>query len=235
MVENFTEEEKDVFFSRILQLSVIYKRAKHLMLLSEYYNSKRGIVVTTMNELRGALDHIMRSLSDKTKLEPELFKAEGHLYRAIYDACEVIILDRLQYIEEFKNSVSFSSLEEAYPEYYTKTLPYLTKIKRDLVDTRETQLTKERIDKYENTVSELIEICDELDKITLKIIPREKKISYVFPGLLGASAIIFALLNMFWNNGIAFVEILISLLTPSIILYLYLFYKKRKRRKNGGN
>ena len=50
-----------------------------------------------MNEIRAAFDHAMRLMkrdSDKG-IDDEFDKAQGHLFRAAYDACELITLDRL--------------------------------------------------------------------------------------------------------------------------------------------
>lgn len=225
MSDLFGKEEKEAFFDKMQHLSSIYKRAKRLILLSEYYNSKQGIVVSTINELRNSLDHIMRSLLSRENSSDELFKAEGHLYRSIYDACEVIIIDRLDYIESFKNDVTFSSLEKVYPNYRTKVLPYITQIKEELVAIRQIPITEERIKKYEDAVANLIEICDDLDKIAPSI---KRKTTFMLPALLGVWTICFLILNAFLDSSV-FVIMTMSLCIVSIPYILIYSYKKNKK------
>lgn len=231
MLDQFTQEEKDAFFSKMIQLSSIYKTAKHVILLAEYYNSKQGIVVSSINELRGCLDHIMRSLLDKTKHEKELFKAEGHLYRAIYDACEVIIIDRLQYIENYKNTVDSYSLELAYPQYFTDILPFISQVKSDIVDTRETIVTQERVDRYVGNITKLIDICNTLDALTIQIDSKERNLSFIFPVVLGAWAMTFVILNTILDNYL-FLKIFLSLFVPLFLMFLFYIARKRRNRSN---
>jgi hypothetical protein len=242
MADKFTFEEKERFFSEMLRLSTIYTTAKRLILLSEYYNSKQGIVISTINELRNSLDHIMRALLNIEKLSDELFKAEGHLYRAIYDACEVIIIDRLKYIEDFKNEVSFDILNETCPNYYIEILPYITVVKENLVNIRQIQKTQDRIREYEDAVAQLIQICDELDKkIPLINIEKEKKKKeklkkekkYYFSTstlsiLLGSWAVTFGILSSIIKSLSLEILIFLSLLIPLFLLFLFIIQKRRE-------
>jgi UDP-N-acetylmuramyl tripeptide synthase len=203
MGDSVTDKEKVDFFSEMEALSELYKTVKHLVLLSEYYNSKQGIVVSTINELRNSLDHIMRALFDAAKSKDELFKAKGHLYRAAYDASEVIIIDRLEYINQFKNEVGFYALNKAYPEYYTEVLPEISVIKEELAVTRENPNSVERIGRYEATIEQLILICNNLDAIT-PILGKNYESSTLLKGrtlsmltaTLGLSALFFYLFSV---------------------------------------
>ena len=235
MNESCANEEK-YFFSKMLRLSEIYKSTKHLILLTEYYNSKHGIVVSTINELRNALDHVMRSLLNIDQMPNELYKAEGHLYRAVYDACEIIVLDRLKYIEEFKNDVSYSFLNKIIPHYYTETLPYITKLKEQLVAVRQVPNSVERIKEYENTIEKLMAITDELDKVVPQISEYKHKTNkrkyystYTFTILLGAWAAMYTIFSMIWDINSS--ALLFLSLSSSLLVILLYFLRLKKRIK----
>lgn len=159
-----TEREK-LICKKLTELSEIYKSVKHIFLLVEYYNGKKGIVVSSINELRSAFDHVMRAMTKEevTGLEDEIDSAKKHLFRAAYDACEVIILDRLDYIESLKGMVSFKSIAEIYPEYVTEVLPFVAQLKKEIVDVRQVDDLEERVKEYEDKITRIIDYSERLE------------------------------------------------------------------------
>lgn len=159
-----TEREK-LICKKLTELSEIYKSVKHIFLLVEYYNGKKGIVVSSINELRSAFDHVMRAVTkeDFAGLEDEIDSAKKHLFRAAYDACEVIILDRLDYIESLKGMVSFKSIAEIYPEYVTDILPFAAQLKKEIVDVRQVDDLEERVKEYEDKIARIIDYSEKLE------------------------------------------------------------------------
>lgn len=237
MSKQITDAEKIVFFSEMKNLSELYKSIKHLILLSEYYNSNQGVVVSTINELRNSFDHVMRSLFDPAKTAEELFKAKGHLYRAAYDACEIIVIDRLEYINAFKDSVGFSALYKSYPDYYTEVLPEISVVKEDLAEIRENPDTAKRIRCYEQTIEKLIKICNNLDKIAPAIDKQNKKqkrtaffTTSMVSSMLGLSAVFFLIFNLYLHVNTPLSILFSILISLSYPLVVYLFKRKTNER-----
>lgn len=175
MVE-ITEREQ-LICKKLTELSEIYKSVKHIFLLVEYYNGKKGIVVSSINELRSAFDHIMRAMTkdDSSGLEDEIDSAKKHLFRAAYDACEVIILDRLDYIESLKNRASYRVLSKVYPDYVTEILPFAAKLKKEVVEVRQIDNLEERVKQYEEKITQIIDYSERLEQQ----IPEAEKVKYV--------------------------------------------------------
>lgn len=160
-IDNGREEK--YFFSKFKELLNLYETSKRFIFLSEYYNKNHKISLSVINELRNALDHLMRSAKSSDLVDGEFSKAEGHLYRAAFDACEVIVINRLNYIYSFKEDYDLDSLQEVSPQYHAEYLPFISSIIEDLANLRSEENSSERLKKYEYVVSKLIEICDELD------------------------------------------------------------------------
>lgn len=238
MVE-ITEREQ-LICSKLTELSGIYKSVKHIFLLVEYYNGEKGIVVSSINELRSAFDHVMRAMTkeDNDGLIDEIDSAKKHLYRAAYDACEVIILDRLDYIEKLKSMVSFKSLSKVYPEYATEILPFAAKLKKDVVEVREISDLEERVKEYENKISKLIEYSELLEQKmpdAAKQKDREDFESWFSPSfvtlLAGAILAAATLISAWWPDTNTIWQAMASAAVASIIaVYYHHFIRKR-----GGN
>ena len=218
--------------SYMVELSLIYKCVKPLILLSEYYNSNQGIVLSAINELRNSFDHIMRAFFEEADMEAEFSKAKGHLYRSAFDVCEIIIIDRLEYINQFKNSVGFYALYKSYPKYYTEILPFISEVKEKLASLRQNSNLPNRIEEYENIVTRLIQTCDDLDQATPFINERYKKVdktilqqTSILATLLGFIAVMFSIFGIF-GVSISLSLSIIGLLSMAIA-FTWLFYKKK--------
>lgn len=159
-------EREQLICGKLTELSDIYKSVKHIFLLVEYYNGKKGIVVSSVNELRSAFDHVMRAMTkaEKKGVLDEIESARKHLYRAAYDACEVIVLDRLEYIESLKNKVSFKALAAVYPQYVTEVLPFAAQLKKEIVEVRQVDDLVVRVKEYEDKITKLIEYSEMLEQ-----------------------------------------------------------------------
>ena len=224
---------------KLTELSDIYKSVKHIFLLVEYYNGKRGIVVSSINELRSAFDHVMRSMTkaDQSGLEDEIDSAKKHLYRAAYDACEVIILDRLDYIESLKNKASYKVLSQVYPDYVTEILPFAAKLKKEVVEVRQEDNLEERVKLYEEKISQII---DYSEKLELRI-PEAEKVkrleqvdsffSTAFLSLIiGSILLVVSILTLFFP-GVSMMTQAITSIGVAFAVGLFYYYS----RKRGGN
>lgn len=232
-------EREQLIYTKLTELSEIYKSVKHIFLLVEYYNEKKGIVVSSVNELRSAFDHVMRAMTkdDQKGLIDEVESAKKHLYRAAYDACEVIILDRLDYIESLKSMVSFKTLSKIYPEYATEVLPFAAKLKKEVVEVRKISDLKERVNEYEDKISKLISYSELLEqKIpdAMKLREKDELESLLSPSfvtlLAGAVLAMVSLLSYFRPETSIVWQATVGVAVASLIVVSYLF-----RRKRGGN
>lgn len=128
--------EPQYFLERLNEIKELYVEVKEAIILAENFDPSHEVYLSPINELRNALDHIMRSLIYEDKLDNELNEAKEHLYRAGYDAYEVMAINVgsaiIKGIEEFDASI----ISTIYPTYYTDVKPRLIQAKVDLADTR---------------------------------------------------------------------------------------------------
>ena len=234
-----TEREK-LICKKLTELSEIYKSVKHIFLLVEYYNGKKGIVVSSVNELRGAFDHVMRAMTKENQdgLVDELESAKKHLFRAAYDACEVIVLNRLDYIESLKKKVSYMSIAEVYPEYVTEVLPFAAQLKKDIVEVRQVDDLEERVKEYEEKITQIIYYSEKLEQY-MPAVERKRKEDFwgslfspsVVTAIAGAVLAIVALVVTLFPGMPIYWQAVVGIVVVAIIYAIAL--KQRKRGSNG--
>lgn len=106
-----------------------YLKIKKVMLLSE--EIIEDFPIAPVNELRNALDHIMRSYTDgleEEEIDYQFTEAKEHIFRAGYDAFEIIIGYRITQIHENIKSYSISAISEGFPDYHKKIAKEITEI-----------------------------------------------------------------------------------------------------------
>jgi len=225
------------YFSNMQDLLKIYETSKRFIFLSEYYNKNHKISISVINELRNALDHIMRAVKAHDPKDQEFYKAEGHLYRAAFDACEVIVINRLNYIYSFKADYGIDNLQAAFPKYSTEYLPSISLIIEDLSKLRSEEISSARLAKYETVVSKLIEICDSLDTNLIGIIERKDQskritvfVKKYFPIVLGFFAFATSVLSVALKGEttILLLSAFLLLILSSVSYYIFKFKKSKK-------
>ena len=117
------------------QLVTLYKEVKAYVIRSEKLSRDNAISVPALNELRNAFDHNMRAdavwkhgESPPDGVEPDEFKyceknmekAIGHVYRAGYDAFDIISLDKLQTIKKYMDDFRITTLHTVIKDYTGK-------------------------------------------------------------------------------------------------------------------
>lgn len=232
-------EREQLICRKLTELSEIYKSVKHIFLLVEYYNGEKGIVVSSINELRSAFDHVMRAMTkeDYDGLIDEVDSAKKHLYRAAYDACEVIILDRLDYIESLKEKISFKTINIVFPEYATEVLPFAAKLKKEVVDVRQIDDLEERVCEYEIKIKKIIEYSETLEQImpaAIKLKEKEDASSLFSPSFAAALAgivlaVVSVLLIVFPNIPTVW-QALIALVVVGMTVVASIYNRKRGDR-----
>lgn len=161
--------QPEKYYQELQELFSLYKVVKEIVLLAEYSNDNRSYIVSSVNELRNAFDHVMKSLQNDINFKEEFKKAKGHLYRAGFDAYEIIALNRLAEIEKIKSSYSYTAIIGGYPDYQKKLTPLVKRTKKKLAEVRGNKLVivvedeKSYFEDYEKIVTELMEACDDLN------------------------------------------------------------------------
>jgi hypothetical protein len=168
-----TEKFKINFYDSFGELSILYTEVKGAIFLAEYENKEQKYIISSVNELRNTLDHIMRAFIDPEVFEKNYNQAKSHLLRAGYDAYEIIIISKLNEIKRINEEFSISTISDVYPEYFSRVLPIIVKAKNKLVSSRSSkqslldiQFEKEYrvFHEYEEIATNLIQITDELQK-----------------------------------------------------------------------
>ncbi|HYQ57554.1 MAG TPA: hypothetical protein VEP89_09430 [Draconibacterium sp.] len=227
--------EEYAFFSQMKELLTLYESTKKYIFLSEYYNKNHKVSVSVINELRNSFDHVMRAVKYADLSEGEFSKARGHLYRSAFDACEIIVINRLNYIYSFKKDYELKSLQSAFPKYHSEYLPLISSIIEDLSKVRNEAKSKERLAKYEEVLTELIEICNELDKGVGNIIEVKKSdikkngiIKKVTTISIGAVALITSIISVAFGDSFKNSNMLIMALVVVIVSLVYVIFKNDK-------
>ena len=132
---NLTQEDNDSLTALSKQLVTLYKDVKAYVISSEKLSKDSRISVPALNELRNAFDHNMRAdavwrhgepLPDGvesdafTYCEKNIEKAIGHVYRAGYDALDIIALGKIRLIKKYVDSFRITTLHTVIEDYTGK-------------------------------------------------------------------------------------------------------------------
>ena len=114
---------------RLKDLTLIYAKAKQMILLAEELDPSFRSNIMVIKELRDSNDHLMRLFSewivneDSPKNEEYMFaqidKARGHVFRAGYDAIDGVVVSYKIKVAKALDKVSNGAIADVYPEYYT--------------------------------------------------------------------------------------------------------------------
>ena len=130
-----TQQEHDSLTGLSKQLVTLYKEVKAYVISSEKLSKDSRISVPALNELRNAFDHNMRAdavwrhgeplpngvESDAfTYCEKNIEKAVGHVYRAGYDALDIIALSKIRLIKKYVDSFRITTLHTIIDDYTGK-------------------------------------------------------------------------------------------------------------------
>jgi hypothetical protein len=130
---SLTAAEKTEIEHGFAELTSLYHRVKLYVITSEKVSGENRLSAPAINELRNAFDHLMRihavlyagaldgpqqaTLSPLVYCQHNLSKAVGHVYRAGYDALDIISLSLLDSIERIRDGVSRLTLVTVFPNY----------------------------------------------------------------------------------------------------------------------
>jgi hypothetical protein len=164
------EDLATIHFSKFNELKELYAQVKECILLAENFDPDHSVYLSPVNELRNALDHIMRSYDAGEKIDEEYQEAKEHLYRAGYDAYEVLSINVADKIVEIVEVYPTEIISLIFPYYYTEIKKNLISIKVELANVRARKKTHENgvdisnFTPYKERVTHLIEhlkVCEE--------------------------------------------------------------------------
>lgn len=218
-------ENAEEFAAKVEALSLKYKQVKKRVFLAEHLSGQ--VVLDTINELRNSYDHVMRASYAATWEESckELERAEGHLYRAAYDAYQIIHIFAYDEIQKLLSQYSSEVIVQVIPEYYTDLKPKINELHEDMVKCRSMKLEvkerpedldksdefdsliKDKFDEYDETASAWKAIRDRVQKCVpdLEQVAQEKRKSKLRSELLSPFVI-----GLLTGLGILAITLLVS-------------------------
>lgn len=168
------------------ELIAFHNKANEVIIASERLDKEQRLSGVAIIELRSALTHIMRAhgivygvvdekiISEKTNIpafdycKKNIDKAKGHLYRAAYDAYDIIAINLSEKINEYLDSFSPQALYTVIPDAarniakpFKKAQALITvgKLEKDIG----TLEIEKQFAEYETATFQLIDIVDELE------------------------------------------------------------------------
>jgi len=172
MVE-FDSKESD----KLINICNLYIKTKDWMLYAEEIDPDFESFIQPANELRHALDHLMRLFAVKLKIreEPErgyvekqLEKTIGHVFRGAFDTLDKISITLREKIINEISPFSVDAINASLPEYYSKIRPDIEEINRKIAKIRANKdvvsICYDDIEEYSN----LIERLKEYHRLILK-------------------------------------------------------------------
>ncbi len=183
------------------KLVELYWEVKGYVISSEKLSKRSRVSVPALNELRNAFDHNIRAEAvwrqgqdpkEGTEPNPYLYsyknleKATGHVYRAGYDALDIIALDRVRKINRYiLDSFRITTLCTVMNSYSTRIREPL---KKALELCNEAKLGKdvepEKVDehpaffkKYKDAIESLEDILEELESHEPELLEVEKELA----------------------------------------------------------
>lgn len=188
-----SEDELKKIEDRISSMAILYNEVKSLIVESERMEEKQRLSISAINELRNAFDHLMRVVTAKSKNVNEeglpvyeycnvnIDKSYGHIYRAGYDAYDVISYYYIADIKRIIESVSYSSLVAGFNDYAKEVrIPFdhatkmcnLAKMEKDIgaIDTH-----KKHFAKYAEGIEDLKAVRERLETRWKEVMECEKE------------------------------------------------------------
>jgi len=171
--------DSDKFLKRIQEMAKLYVKVKQRIIYAETVDSKT--ILTCINELRNAFDHVMRAVNadNYDNTIDDLDRANNHLNRAAYDAYEIIAISALERIKNLMNELKPKYISMIYPKYFEETRPIIIKIQKALSDARSNKPENDTFEKYEDSLKKLMKVEEEINSLIEPInkAQRDDKIS----------------------------------------------------------
>ena len=164
------------------EISFLYKEVKQIVLLAENINEKKEVILSSINEMRNAFDHLMRCYDEENieKCNKQIEKSKGHLFRAGYDSYELIAIETIKDIKLKFQNYSPDVILQVFPNYYNEIVILIDEFEKNLAKVRSnkkigydfydengeinTEKIEEAFSDYESIVTKLLDLKDEVTK-----------------------------------------------------------------------
>jgi hypothetical protein len=154
--------EKIRLENAIKSMCGLYEQVKTIIIYAEKF-ADDNVCVSSINELRNALDHIFKAVESQD-IEEEISKIKGHISRAGYDAYEVYSSNLLKQIVNKMVKYDSSIISVVFQDYYNKYSPELKDVHRNLANIRANKTsTSDSFEKYWKQIEYLGKIDAEVD------------------------------------------------------------------------
>lgn len=184
-----SKEQEEELRERAKRVTELYPKVKAHIISSEKRDKENRLSIPAINELRNAFDHMMRvqavidmndtSGPERAKIEPfeycknNIDKALGHVYRAGYDALDVLSLRLLDDINHNMNGYQMSTLVSVFNDFSSEVQVPLDQA-IDLCDEAKNEKDVESIDAQYATYNKYEEAIEKLKKIAQIFIDKQK-------------------------------------------------------------
>ncbi len=204
--------DNDYFAEALREIKVLYAKTKGYIIRAEEVDPTLRSNIAVFKEQRDGLDHIIRAVSeyldkgdaaDKSYVCQQFKDAEGHLYRAAYDALDGMGISYKLRLNQVVSDFPIQAILAAYPEY-ADALEAIDAVEERVVEHRNSK------DQRRTTLSELdeyfatIKTVDKHSKAILRRVPfirqldrSENRKAIIFLALLPIGIAVFLVLADF--------------------------------------
>ena len=174
----FNEKEEEI----LRDSAILYKKAKFLLIKAEELDKENKSKIGAFDELRHALDHLMRVISIKYNGREDIENPDeysisnmrkfyGHIYRAGYDALDWLNVSYNERIDDILSKYSIDTIKTVIPDYYSNLKAEILTIKNEIANYRnDKDVNKGNNETFNNY---LIKV-ERLDEIYRHILNREE-------------------------------------------------------------
>ena len=125
-----------LFIEKFKDIKDLYAEVKEVIVLAENFDNDNDVYLSPLTEIRNTLDHIMRSFSYPDKIHTEFDEAKEHLYRAGYDAYEVLAINVSSRMIKCIEKYSSQTISTIFPAYYTEIKQKIIDVKVEIGEIR---------------------------------------------------------------------------------------------------
>lgn len=171
------------------QIIHVHECTKHFALKAEESEKKFRTFIQPFNELKNALEHIIRAQSvyfgfasgkDNDYIIKNLNKALGHEYRAFFDTADWLSISLRDRIIDTLIPFHHEAISKAIPDYYSHIRPRIDVICNEIAGLREKKdignsiSLMDEAEHYERILNELLEIDIKIRNSVSSIIEVDK-------------------------------------------------------------
>jgi hypothetical protein len=169
--------------ARVKSVCTLFFRTKALILRAEELDNNSGTFLQPTQELKAALDHVMRALSREYGLttngaessdeyiDRQLDKAMGHIYRAYFDTADWMSINFREQVGKHLEPYDHTDIAAVLPSYFKEISPRFADYARDIAMLRNEKDIATDGDELFNRYEALLERLGEDVRLIVRMIP----------------------------------------------------------------